>query len=31
MNIITTIHQPNSQIFSMFDKLILMVDGHIIY
>lgn len=31
MNVITTIHQPNSQIFSLFDKLVLMVDGRVIY
>lgn len=26
-----TIHQPNNEIFDLFDKLILMVEGRIIY
>ena len=29
--IISTIHQPSSEIFAEFDRLILMVDGHIVY
>ena len=29
--IISTIHQPSSDIFQEFDKLMLMVDGNIIY
>lgn len=29
--IISTIHQPSSQAFSAFDRLILMADGHIVY
>ena len=29
--IITTIHQPNSDIFHLFDKLVLLTDGNIIY
>jgi ABC-type multidrug transport system ATPase subunit len=29
--IICTIHQPNSELFYMFDKLILMADGNIVY
>ena len=29
--IIMTIHQPNSDIFALFDKLILIADGHILY
>jgi ABC-type multidrug transport system ATPase subunit len=26
-----TIHQPNSEIYSLFDNLILMIEGKIIY
>ena len=26
-----TIHQPNSDIFNLFDKLILMSEGRIVY
>lgn len=29
--ICATIHQPSSQAFKYFDKLILMCDGHIVY
>jgi ABC-type multidrug transport system ATPase subunit len=29
--IITTIHQPSSEIFYLFDKLILMADGQFVY
>lgn len=29
--VITTIHQPNSDIFEMFDKLMLLARGKIIY
>lgn len=29
--IISTIHQPSSQAFSYFDRLLLMADGHIVY
>eukprot|EP00898_Chlorokybus_atmophyticus_P003217 jgi/Chlat1/3897/Chrsp26S04180 len=29
--IITTIHQPSSRMFQMFDKLILLADGHVMY
>ena len=29
--IISTIHQPSSDIFNSFDKLILLVEGHSIY
>ena len=29
--IVQTIHQPNSDIFDMFDKLMLMTSGKIIY
>jgi ABC-type multidrug transport system ATPase subunit len=29
--IISTIHQPNSEIFHLFDKLMLMADGLIVY
>jgi ABC-type multidrug transport system ATPase subunit len=29
--VISTIHQPSSEIFMEFDHIILMVDGHIIY
>ena len=29
--IIMTIHQPNSDIFEQFDRLLLMVEGRIIY
>ena len=30
-NVVSTIHQPNSEIFSRFDNLMLLVRGHIIY
>eukprot|EP00357_Protocruzia_adherens_P017121 CAMPEP_0115022330 /NCGR_PEP_ID=MMETSP0216-20121206/31477_1 /TAXON_ID=223996 /ORGANISM="Protocruzia adherens, Strain Boccale" /LENGTH=688 /DNA_ID=CAMNT_0002394975 /DNA_START=150 /DNA_END=2216 /DNA_ORIENTATION=- len=29
--IISTIHQPSSEIFTLFDKLMLMMNGHIVY
>jgi len=29
--VVSTIHQPSSEIFGTFDKLLLMVEGHIIY
>ena len=29
--IIATIHQPNSSAFSLFDRLYLLMDGHLIY
>lgn len=29
--IFMTIHQPNSEIFELFDRLTLLVDGRIIY
>jgi hypothetical protein len=29
--VVTTIHQPSSQIFSLFDKLMLMSDGNVVY
>ena len=29
--IISTIHQPGSDAFAAFDRLILMSDGHIVY
>ena len=29
--VISTIHQPSSQAFSCFDRLILMADGYIVY
>ena len=29
--VVSTIHQPSSELFSLFDKIILMVDGHVIY
>lgn len=29
--VISTIHQPSSESFSIFDRLILMCDGHIVY
>lgn len=30
-NVVSTIHQPSSEIFNIFDNLMLMVRGHIIY
>lgn len=29
--VISTIHQPSSEIFMEFDQIMLMVEGHIIY
>ncbi len=29
--VVSTIHQPSSDIYNRFDKLILLCDGHIIY
>lgn len=29
--VISTIHQPSSEAFSLFDRLILMCDGHCVY
>lgn len=29
--IISTIHQPSSETFSNFDRLLLLADGHIVY
>jgi len=29
--VVYTIHQPSSDIFNEFNKLILMAEGHIIY
>lgn len=29
--VISTIHQPSSEAFKLFDRLILMMDGHITY
>lgn len=29
--IVSTIHQPSSQAFAYFDRLLLMADGHIVY
>lgn len=31
MTVISTIHQPSSDAFQLFDKLILMMEGHIVY
>ncbi|MES1912798.1 MAG: hypothetical protein MHM6MM_005020 [Cercozoa sp. M6MM] len=30
-NVVTTIHQPNSETFALFDDLLLLVDGEIVY
>lgn len=29
--VVTTIHQPSSKLFHMFDKLVLLSEGHLIY
>lgn len=29
--IISTMHQPSAQMYSLFDKLMMMMDGHVIY
>ncbi|CAG8479463.1 7736_t:CDS:10 [Diversispora eburnea] len=29
--IVMVIHQPSSQVFELFDKLLLMADGHVVY
>lgn len=29
--VVSTIHQPSSEAFAMFDRLILMCDGYIVY
>lgn len=29
--VISTIHQPSSEAFALFDRLILMCDGYIVY
>ena len=29
--IITSIHQPNSQVFQSFDRLLLLADGNVVY
>ena len=29
--IISTIHQPSSEIFNQFDRLIIMVEGNVVY
>ncbi|CDW73845.1 abc transporter family protein [Stylonychia lemnae] len=31
MTVIATLHQPSSEAFTIFDRLILMADGHIMY
>ncbi len=31
VNVISTIHQPSSEIFNLFDNLLLLVRGNIIY
>ncbi len=31
VNVVSTIHQPSSEIFNEFDRLLLLVRGNIIY
>jgi len=31
LTVVTTIHQPSSQMYKYFDKLVLMMDGHMVY
>eukprot|EP01121_Diplochlamys_sp_Union-15-3_P020262 TRINITY_DN7866_c0_g1_i1.p1 TRINITY_DN7866_c0_g1~~TRINITY_DN7866_c0_g1_i1.p1 ORF type:complete len:548 (+),score=68.82 TRINITY_DN7866_c0_g1_i1:184-1644(+) len=31
LTVITTIHQPSSQMFHLFDRLVLLIDGSIVY
>jgi ABC-type multidrug transport system ATPase subunit len=31
LTVVCTIHQPSSEIFNLFDRLILLKDGHLIY
>lgn len=30
-NVVCTIHQPSQQVFALFDKLLMMIDGRIVY
>lgn len=31
MTVISSVHQPTSQMFELFDKLMVLVDGRVIY